>query len=98
MTTGPQHYQQAESFLNDARSEDYDSERERYYLAAAQVHATLALAAAVGTLGADEDRSREDTAEWERVAGEFTRQSRLLADHAKHQRAESGNAESVGCA
>lgn len=100
MTTGPEHYQQAEDFLGNARSEDYDSERERYYLAAAQVHATLALAAAVGTFGGDEERSREDVAAWERVAGEFTRQNRIRANYEARKQAEeqaAREAEDSGC-
>lgn len=98
MTTGPQHYQQAEGFLNDARSENYDSGPERYYLAAAQVHATLALAAAVGTLGEEGQRSPEDISEWERIAGEYTRQSRLRSDYEKTGRTKRNDAESAGCA
>lgn len=46
MPTGPEHYQQAEACLDDARSGDFGNDRERYYLAAAQIHATLAVAAA----------------------------------------------------
>lgn len=45
---GPQHYADAESFLERAAAPGIElgGDMERYYLAAAQVHATLALTAA----------------------------------------------------
>lgn len=45
--TGPEHYRAAEQCLAYAADEDLGSDAERYNLAAAQVHATLAHAAAV---------------------------------------------------
>lgn len=66
--TGPEHYKEAGRLLAQAESAQYGDDREAYYLRAAQVHATLALAAATaisegGTMpGADFDA-------WERVAG-----------------------------
>jgi Ser/Thr protein kinase RdoA (MazF antagonist) len=44
--TGPEHYRHAEQLLDWASGEDFDSPAERSRHAAAQVHATLALAAA----------------------------------------------------
>jgi len=44
--TGPEHYKVAQSFLADATNFDYDSPLLPSRLATAQVHATLALAAA----------------------------------------------------
>lgn len=44
---GPDHYLQAEHDLGRAAEETGGSAAERYFLAAAQAHATLALAAAV---------------------------------------------------
>jgi len=44
--TADQHYQEAERLLEAAAKADIGSDGERYNLAAAQVHATLALAAA----------------------------------------------------
>lgn len=44
--TGPEHYNQAGEFLDLAAEAESDSPAERYCLAAAQVHATLAAAAA----------------------------------------------------
>lgn len=42
--TGPQHYREAEQLLAQAAEAEVGSDIERYALAAAQVHATLALA------------------------------------------------------
>jgi hypothetical protein len=42
--TGPEHYVEAERQLELARTTGLGPEREQYHLAAAQVHATLALA------------------------------------------------------
>jgi hypothetical protein len=92
MATGPQHYKQAETCLDSARSEDYGSEREGYYLAAAQAHATLALAAAMGTYGTDETRTNADTAAWERVAGEYTVQQRRRSAAEKAEQLEAEQA------
>ncbi|MET9321506.1 hypothetical protein ABZX75_15145 [Streptomyces sp. NPDC003038] len=44
--TGPEHYLQAEEYLQESYNNTTGSDLERYYLTAAQVHATLALAAA----------------------------------------------------
>lgn len=43
--TGPEHYQTAESLLETASRAEDGGDMERYFLAAAQVHATLAVAA-----------------------------------------------------
>ena len=44
--TGPEHYRESENALLRAQDSPEGSNSERYNLAAAQVHATLALAAA----------------------------------------------------
>lgn len=44
--TGPEHFAKAEQHLADAESAELGSPAERWYLDAAQTHATLALAAA----------------------------------------------------
>lgn len=44
--TGPEHYQEAENCLIDAENSELGSEAEAHSTATAQVHATLALAAA----------------------------------------------------
>lgn len=46
--TGPEHYLRAEEYLTNASEVSLDSDEERYALAAAAVHATLALVAAMG--------------------------------------------------
>lgn len=46
MSSGPEHYAEAERLLDKAQGEDAGNHLERYFLSAAQVHATLALAAA----------------------------------------------------
>lgn len=58
---GPQHFREAEKLLEQSAKDPLGSEG-RYYLAAAQVHATLALAAATAQPSAvryygDENRS-----------------------------------------
>jgi len=68
--SGPDHYGQAEELLSLADRSPMGSDEERFYLGAAQVHATLALAAATALTGdrasyADEPEIRE----WRRVAG-----------------------------
>lgn len=112
MATGPEHYTEAER-MRAAADEWADADlgwkanltaRERIDqrladLADAQVHATLALAAAVGTFGGDEARSREDFVAWERVAGEFTRQAPIRAAAEARERAEeqaARDADAVG--
>jgi hypothetical protein len=48
--TGPEHYEHAEQLLRLAGDDKLGTDAERYHLRAAQVHATLALAAASGTM------------------------------------------------
>lgn len=62
--TGPDHYRAAEEHLVVARKAEIGSNGERYNLAAAQVHATLALAAATALNGTEPDR-----AAWRDAAG-----------------------------
>jgi hypothetical protein len=49
--TGPEHYRAAERLRERATAADLSPDEERNILAAAQVHATLALAAATATAG-----------------------------------------------
>ncbi|MGW0587424.1 hypothetical protein [Streptosporangium sp. NPDC002607] len=49
--TGPEHYGQAEELLGLADRSPMGSDEEHFYLGAAQVHATLALAAATAMTG-----------------------------------------------
>lgn len=65
---GPAHYAEAESSLAAAEGSDGGSNLERYHLAAAQVHATLALAAATAMAGMDR-MDEADFREWDKVAG-----------------------------
>jgi hypothetical protein len=54
-----EHAAEAQALLDNAEESDYGSDEERYMLAAAQVHATLALAAATranGVVTVREDR------------------------------------------
>jgi hypothetical protein len=68
MATGPEHYQKAEELLLNAGQQEAGSETERYQLAAAQVHATLALAAAVGLNDSECGKPADDHKTWLDVA------------------------------
>lgn len=62
---GPAHYREAERLIEIANRDELGSPEERYRVAAAQVHATLALAAAtawpaVSDWLGDENRSGSD--------------------------------------
>lgn len=77
MSTGPEHYRKAERLLAEITTDDgfVRASDIATYIAAAQVHATLAMAAATGTYGiVDDTRSPEDATAWEHVAGEYTAQ------------------------
>ena len=63
--TGPEHYREAEENLAIAAGAEGDSNTERFHLAAAQVHATLALAAA--TIAAPYVPEGDASEEWLRV-------------------------------
>ncbi|MFE0027086.1 hypothetical protein [Amycolatopsis sp. NPDC059021] len=63
--TGPEHYSEAEDHLETAVEED-GSEQARYHLAAAQVHATLALAAATASAGRMGNRT---STAWDKATG-----------------------------
>lgn len=65
--TGPEHYQAAEELIDQAAA-DYESHCEvdaRFAVSRAQVHATLALAAATGV----NSSGKEERREWQYVAG-----------------------------
>jgi hypothetical protein len=71
MATGPEHYKEAEEFLKLAKSEKYGSDQESYHLRAAQVHATLALAAATALTHDSPywvDATEREGSGWEKVA------------------------------
>jgi hypothetical protein len=61
---GPSHYQHAEVLADMASEDETGSEMERFHLAKAQVHATLALAAATGLQGINSRRETLDYAGW----------------------------------
>lgn len=65
--SGPEHYQEAEAQAESAARaiDDRLFEDARVSLGLAQVHATLALAAATGVSSASKDERQE----WQRVAG-----------------------------
>lgn len=67
MATGPWHYQRAEQLLATYHADNYEPD---WMLAEAQVHATLALAAATGLAAGDPQAGLRtaDAVEWERVA------------------------------
>lgn len=71
MSSGPEHYQEAERLMDDARAAhaDRDEQSAGYYLAEAQVHATLALAAAYAIPNAGQMPTLDCEA-WEDAAGE----------------------------
>lgn len=63
MATGPKHYRAAELLLDTARDAEGGGAMERFALAAAQVHATLALAAATA-LAATNSMPDCDSQDW----------------------------------
>ncbi len=66
--TGPEHYTRAEVLIdlaNAGGAEGWDTPRSREQLAAAQVHATLALAAATALNSPPGSMYRVDAREWE---------------------------------
>jgi hypothetical protein len=65
MATALEHYQEAEDLLRKASTSQGGSYDERYFLDAAQVHATLALAAATALNIGD---GGEDYELWRRAA------------------------------
>ena len=72
--TGPEHYREAEKHLNTAVDTEPGSPTERYNLAAAQVHATLAQVAATITHAYDThpgtDSSMPIPPDWDHVLNE----------------------------
>lgn len=62
--SGPQHFQQALDHLATAKEEALGTDEERYHLGVAQVHAILAVAAAVATNDRLEGMSVDQLAEW----------------------------------
>lgn len=67
--TGPEHYRKAELLLAKAQDVTVGSDSERYFLAAAKAHATLAQAAATVAVGAVRMHSASYKA-WNAVTGE----------------------------
>ena len=68
MATGPEHYLAAERALKVAHDVEVGGDDAPFNLLAAQVHATLALAAATGLQVSPID-SEPDFEAWDRVAG-----------------------------
>lgn len=69
MASAIQHYREAEQLLSYADEVESGSDAERNLLAAAQVHATLALAGATA-LQAYSDGSEDELEAWARAAGD----------------------------
>lgn len=69
MATGPEHYLCAEEFLDRAVHMVTGGDMERYCLAAAQVHATLALAAATAINDPDGGQPTADADDWHHTVG-----------------------------
>jgi hypothetical protein len=65
--TGPEHYQRAEELLSAGRGEGERADRAANRIAEAQVHATLALAAATALAQSDDVEAHRA---WQRAAGE----------------------------
>lgn len=72
--TGPEHYEYAEQLLTGADQWDDTDPEQRYYVkvayAAAQVHATLALAAATALQPSTHSAASPTYKPWRDVAGE----------------------------
>lgn len=66
--TGPEHYRTAVEHLGFASNDEVGSDSERYNLATAQVHATLALVAA-SVLAASDPKPRPTVNAWYRALG-----------------------------
>jgi len=73
MPTGPEHYREAERLLNGLKTRDgsalFVEDGNEQVLAAAQVHATLALAAATAMSGTKNGMAPVDFKAWDAVAG-----------------------------
>jgi hypothetical protein len=69
MTTGPEHFREAENLAATAMNHGFGDEHCRDLLAAAQVHATLALAAATAMSGTKNGMAPVDFKAWDAVAG-----------------------------
>ena len=66
--TGPEHYRKAEQEMQIAEQAEAESHLEVYSLAVAQVHATLAMAAAVGLNDHEGGMPPGDWSAWRAVA------------------------------
>lgn len=66
--TGPEHYQHAEMLLDLASEDETGSDEERFHLAKAQAHATLALAAATALNDNESGMGSRDWAAWNAAA------------------------------
>lgn len=60
--TGPEHYRYAQVLLDEAGDAELGSEHERYLVAKAQVHATLAVAAAQAAVAMESYIELDETA------------------------------------
>jgi hypothetical protein len=87
--TGPEHYQHAEMLLDLASNEDFDTEAERSRHVAAQVHATLALAAATALVDYHSNGMTEgDQTAWYRAASEQPEYARRRREERAAEAAE----------
>jgi hypothetical protein len=68
MATGPEHYKEAEAIMLAVVGEVIPAPQMMYLVATAQVHATLALAAAAGIAGQADGPHYKDSEAWETVA------------------------------
>lgn len=65
--TGPEHFQAAQALLDLAEAEPEASDLTAYYVAAAQVHATLAHAAATAMTASELGADGETGLQWRRL-------------------------------
>ena len=94
MATGPEHYREAERILAMAEDEK-NTECAVRWAGEAQVHATLALAAATALCGSP-DGELDDPVAWERAAGEFSAR-RALEKRADLDAASKSAADAEPC-
>ena len=86
--TGPEHYEHAEMLLDMASDEDFGTEAEQSRFTAAQVHATLALAAATALGGDGDGLPADDWDAWYKAASEGPGQKRRRSEARAAEAAE----------
>lgn len=88
--TGPEHYREAERLLEFAREADAEPETSWTFdqaIQSAQVHATLALAAATA-LGTADQQNTDDYNAWFRAASEHPRAAQRRREAERAEQAE----------